>query len=256
MKKKALVLLSCLTFFVTGCSHTVLGDLKHFNIVDSYDISDESSMQNGMRTVVADQDAENEFLSYFFSYPSDKKIIDESTAEVFRETDESDETIVFLFQSGDQEYPKYAYGFKYSLNDWEIVGTFDQYEKGADVLDTFYDLNGGHTDEFGFLKPLMDYQDKKEIKDDNGSVIKVEYSSDSYEYGTYNSSGELYYDSKGRPLYRYYYVTDGSRYSFYLYDKKDSLEQYYDFGGMCYKGLDENPDIEIGIELDTYRFER
>ena len=32
--------------------------------------------------------------------------------------------------------------------------------------------------------------------------------------------------------------------------------QIFDFGGMAYKGLEENQDIEIGVDFKTYIFER
>ncbi|SDB21030.1 hypothetical protein SAMN02910298_00996 [Pseudobutyrivibrio sp. YE44] len=43
---------------------------------------------------------------------------------------------------------------------------------------------------------------------------------------------------------------------FYHYNNEDELTQIFDFGGMPYKGLEGNSDIEIGIGFDTYLFER
>ena len=65
----------------------------------------------------------------------------------------------------------------------------------------------------------------------------------------------FYYDSESRPLYRDYYVTNGGRISYYFYDE-NGLSMYFDFGGMAYKGMDSNPDIEIGVDMDVYIFDR
>jgi len=58
------------------------------------------------------------------------------------------------------------------------------------------------------------------------------------------------------PLYKVYYTTNGSRISYYLYNDKGEFTQFFDFGGMAYKGLDNNPDVEIGIDFETYIFKR
>ncbi len=86
--------------------------------------------------------------------------------------------------------------------------------------------------------------------------MKVEYSADSKEYGTYNSSGTVYYDERERPFYKSYYSTSGTRYTIYLYNTEGDLNQIFDFGGLPYKELEGDPSLDIGIDVTIYFFER
>ena len=108
---------------------------------------------------------------------------------------------------------------------------------------------------FDSIKPLLDYQEKTYVKDDN-KIVRVEYSSDPKEYGTYNSSGILYYDELERPFYKSYYSTSGTRYTIYLYNADGEVAQIFDFGFLPYKELEGDPSLDIGIDVTIYFFER
>ena len=100
------------------------------------------------------------------------------------------------------------------------------------------------------------YQDKYELTDtldDNGKLIKQEYLSDIDEYGTYDSSGTIFYDENEEPFYKYYYVTSGSRFTFYLRDN-GKLRWICDIGGMAYSAMEGNDDTEVGMLYKIYRF--
>ena len=246
------------TNYFVGADHVIVnadkyGIIKHISLSDLYDYEDDESLKNGMWARVDDANAEKEFLSYFFDDEADMKVIETSTSKVYLGQEDGENIFVFIVND---EYGNDAYGFRYSLDDAVIDGKYDKTKNGDELFDYMYSMDGEkylYTDD---LKPLLDYQEKNYVKDDDGSIVKVEYDSDAYEYGTYNSSGELYFDDKERPLYRLYYVTSGSRFCYYLYNDNDELVQIFDFGGMPYKGLEENPEIAIGVDLSTYIFER
>ena len=229
-------------------------DIKSVNLIDVYDFDDDSSLENGMHTLVTDEASEKEFLSYFFTDSSQYEVIEDACAEVCVGNAEDKNVFVSLVSDGKSEYPKEAYGLKYSPGDAVKEAKYNPYQEGGEVLVGIKSIDGEDYEYIDEITPLLDYQEKEYIRE-NGKLLKVEYSSDSEEYGTYNSSGTLYYDSNERPFYKSYYVTSGSKYMFYLYDEKGKLTQIYDFGGMAYKGLEENPDIEIGVDFKTYIFE-
>ena len=246
------------TNYFVGADHVVVnadkyGIIKHISLSDLYDYEDDESLKNGMWARVDDANAEKEFLSYFFDDAADMKVIETSTSKVYLGQEDGENIFVFIVND---EYGNDAYGFRYSLNDAVIEGKYDKTKNGDELFDYMYSLDGEKYFYTDALKPLLDYQEKNYVKDEDGSIVKVEYDSDAYEYGTYNSSGELYFDDKERPLYRLYYVTSGSRFCYYLYNDNDELVQIFDFGGMPYKGLEENPEIAIGVDLSTYIFER
>ena len=89
--------------------------------------------------------------------------------------------------------------------------------------------------------------------DDNGKLIKQEYLSDIDEYGTYDSSGTIFYDENEEPFYKYYYVTSGSRFTFYLRDN-GKIRWICDIGGMAYSAMEGNDDTEVGMLYKIYRF--
>lgn len=232
-----------------------LKDVRYISITDTYDTNDDLSLQRGMRTMVNDVDEENEFLSYFFRERSDVRTIEEESSIAFVGTSEDDNIFVFLAPIGDEKYPRYAYGFKYSMNNSQAVALFDPSANVDDIYNTICLPDGSAYEYAKLMKPLLDYQDKDFTYDENNNMVKVSYISDPEKYGTFNSSGVLFYDSQNRPLYREYYVTSGERISYYLYDENNPAV-YYDFGGMAYKGMDSNQDIEIGVDLDVYVFDR
>ena len=230
-------------------------DIKSISLLDLYDFDDDSSLENGMYTQVTDEASEEEFLSYFYNDDSQYEMIEDAGAEVYVGKVEDKNVFVSLVSNSKSEYPKEAYGFKYSPSDAVKEAKYIPYQEGIEVLDGIKSIDGKEYQYIDEIKPLLDYQEKEYIRED-GKIVKVEYSSDSEEYGTYNSSGTLYYDSQERPFYKSYYVTSGSKYMFYLYDEEGNLMQIFDFGGMSYKSLEENPDIEIGVDFKTYIFER
>lgn len=236
-----------------------LGEVKYLELCTTYDFDDEESLLNGTRTEVNSAQEEEEFFSFFVPENAEIEMVEDSSIRVYLGTIDNENIFVAFisYDDIDEEYPKMAYACKYSMNDATLEATFDTSVKGDKVFDAIYDPSGdGEYEKINCIKPLLDYQEKTYIENDEGQVVKVEYSSDSYEYGTYNSSGDVFFDEEGRPLYRDYYVTSGCRLSYYLYNEDDELVQIFDFGGMAYTGLDSNPDIEIGVLFDIYLFER
>ena len=102
-----------------------------------------------------------------------------------------------------------------------------------------------------YLDPLADHQDITYTKNEDGKLVKAEYSSDPKEYGTYDSTGVVYYDENERPVLKEYYTTSGNRYMAYVYEE-NKLVMICDFGGMAYKGMDDDPDTEIGMDFSIY----
>ena len=98
-----------------------------------------------------------------------------------------------------------------------IEAKLDPYPKGEEVFDEIISLDGARYRDVDWIRPLLDYQEKTYVKE-NGKIIRAKYSYDPQEYGTYNSSGTLYYDGQERHFYKNYHVTSGSRYTFYQYE--------------------------------------
>lgn len=231
-------------------------DMKYFCLSDTYDVDDDETLKRGMWGKFEDEKMEKEFLSFFFTDSAAMQVIEDSFSKVYMGNIDGEQIFVAEIKNDESEFPKSAYGFKYSLSDAVAEAQYDPSKKGEDVFDTLQSLDGKEYEYTDFLKPLLDYQEKNYIKDDNGVTIKVEYKSDAQEYGTYNSSGDLYLDKHGRGWCREYYVTSGKRFTYYFYNEDDELTQIIDFGGMPYKGLEENKDIAIGVDLKLYLFER
>ncbi len=231
-------------------------EVRYVSIIDSYDPNDQKTMENGMWTRLENAEDEKEFLSYFFTDPAGLKVTEEANAKLYMGTLDDKNVFVALMSYEDTEYPKDAYGFKYSLDNYEVVAKYDATKTGDEIYDTILSPDGSDYYNLDTLKPLLDYQKKEYFKDDNGKVVKVKYDSDPFEHGTYNSTGILYYDSKERPFYRDYMVTNGGRRCYYFYDGQGALSQILDFGGMPYKGMEGNDDISIGVDFEAYTFER
>lgn len=190
---------------------------------------------------------ENYDITYLSEDTNTKVILGENAFE---------NIFIFSINEDEKEYPKYIYAYKYSPDKALKVAKYDSSKKSDEVFDAIYSLDGRKWDCCEYIKPLLDYQEKEYVKNDKGEIIQVKYSMDYNEYGTFNSSGVVFYDKKGRPLYRDYYVTSGGKYIYYLYNENDELIQCFDFGGMSYGGLDEKGDIEIGGKFETYIFKR
>ena len=73
--------------------------------------------------------------------------------------------------------------------------------------------------EWGWWDEDIDYSGQIEFRyEENGQISTVEYFRSSYTHGTYDSSGTIYYDEKGRMIYNDHYVTHGGDSHIYLYD--------------------------------------
>ena len=226
--------------------------IRYSCLSDCYDYDNDISLQNGMRTIVNNLEEEKVFLSYFFLESEEKEVIVDNGIELNLRIDDNEEIAVFFLNQGDNEYPKWAYGFKYNTDSFAAVATYDASKKGIEMFDEIYSFDEEKFDAKILIKPLQDNQKADYVEEEN----KIVYSMDSQLYGTYNSSGELFLDENSRPLYKVYYTTNGTRISYYLYDSNGNLSHFYDFGGMAYKGLKNEYDIEIGIDLKVCIFEK
>lgn len=242
---------------LTTDKSTGYNDVRYLCMGDYYNPNDDLSMQRGMRAFVSNADDEKAFIDNFLNEERfTEKTINYSETKVIIGDKDDEEVFMFFINMNKEDYPKIAYGFKYSLNDSVNVAKYDLSKKGEELFDSMLSLDGEKYEKAYLIRPLLDYQKKEYIKDDEDRIIRIDYSSDPKTYGTYNSSGELYFDENEKPLYKVYYATNGTRISYYLYNDKGEFIQFFDFGGMAYKGLDNNPDVEIGIDFETYIFDR
>ncbi len=231
-------------------------DVKYVSLTDEFDYEDDDTLKNGMCMEIEDSVSENQFLSLFFEESVEKKIIEDSKSKVYIGKNKDRNVFVAVINGLNGEYPKYAYGFKYPECNAVTKAKYDPTKKGEDVFDAIFNLDGTVYENIEVMKPLLDYQEKEYIRNKDNKIEKVKYHSDPNVYGTYNDEGEVFFDKKGRPWFRDYYMTSGTKFSYYLYNEEDELIQYFDFGGMAYKGLEENNDIAIGVDFETYIFER
>ena len=227
--------------------------VKCVSLCDLYDYEDDLSLQNGVYSVITDSESEEAFWAYFYTESDSFDVIEEADAKILKGSSDGKNVFVAFLGENDAGYPKYAYGFKYSPDDAIVEAKYDSSKKGDEIFDEVYSLNGEKYDLFDLVKPLLDYQEKTYVKDNN-KIVKVEYSADPKEHGTYNSSGTVYYDEQERPFYKSYYSTSGTRYTIYLYNTEGDLNQIFDFGGLPYKELEGNPSLDIGIDVTIYFF--
>jgi len=65
----------------------------------------------------------------------------------------------------------------------------------------------------------MEYRSRITLDYRNDDTLKMmDYSFSWSGYGTWDSSGKIYYDQLGRMAYMHYYVTHGTHYGYYLYE--------------------------------------
>jgi len=204
--------------------------IKIYNYLDNTDVKNENKLLNSMRSVVNDHSEESDFIGSFIENPENAIFAENPAYKIIRDMSEDESSIVFLIKGEDSEYPEIAYGLRF--------------EESKAVDSSEYPL----TD---YMEPLADHQDVTVIKDESGKTVKAEYSTDPKEYGTYDSTGVVYYDESGRPVLKEYYTTSGNRYMAYVYEENE-LVMICDFGGMAYKGMDDDPDTEIGIDFSIY----
>ena len=202
--------------------------IKIYNYLDNTDAKNEDKLLNSMRSVVNDHSEESDFIGSFIENPENAIFAENPAYKIIRDMSEDESSVVFLIKGEDSEYPEIAYGLRF-----EESKSVDE----ASVTD--------------YLDPLADHQDITYTKNEDGKLVKAEYSSDPQEYGTYDSTGVVYYDESERPVLKEYYTTSGNRYMAYVYED-DKLVMICDFGGMAYKGMDDDPDTEIGMDFSIY----
>ena len=95
-------------------------DITYISLTASYDKEDESSLQRGMCTEVNNADEEKDFLAYFFDESSDPEVIEGAGSTAFVGTVGDEKVFVLLIHNGESTYPEYAYGFRYSTNDYRL----------------------------------------------------------------------------------------------------------------------------------------
>jgi hypothetical protein len=85
-----------------------------------------------------------------------------------------------------------------------------------------YDANGNLQNIIGNKGQQNDAKNEVTLSyQNNGLLSTVCYSRPESTYGTFDFSGDIYYDANGRMIYRTYYVTHGPQYVFYLYNGED-----------------------------------
>ncbi len=170
-------------------------------MTDTYDYEDDSTLKNGMCMEIKDSVSENQFLSYFFKASPEKVMVEDNKSKVYIGKENGKDIFVAIINDKeDQDYPKYAYGFKYSTSDSVIEAKYDTSKKGEDIFDAIYSLDGTKYPEADFIKPLSE-------------------------------DHEVFFDKEGRPWYRDYYMTSGRGISYNLYNEDDEL---YAQGADCF----------------------
>lgn len=224
--------------------------IKLYSYCDVIDLKNEKDLLNSVRTTVNDSLEEEEFISRFIGKTDTEIIADNSVLKIVKDESEENSSIIFFIKNVDLIYPEIAYGLRFCENmaKDEALLTAD---KDADIFGRIHSLDGSEYSLIDYLKPLTNYQSVTFYRNEDNKLIKAEYNSDPEEYGTYNSTGVLYYDEKEQPILKEYYSTEGTRYMAYIYDD-NNLAMICDFGGMAYKGLEGFPETEIGMDFKVY----
>lgn len=84
--------------------------------------------------------------------------------------------------------------------------TFDENIAGVNVFGSLLDLQGEAYQGREYMQPLQDYYTVEYTRDSDNKIISASYNVDSDEYGTFNSSGELFYDVNANVFYRRYKI--------------------------------------------------
>jgi len=89
---------------------------------------------------------------------------------------------------------------------------------------------------------------------ENGKLILLNYGYHFANHGTWESSGEIYYDEQGRMIYRDYYITHGTHYCIYLYEGESKRPwAYIELCSMPYT-VQDNVGYG-GAETSVYLFQ-
>jgi hypothetical protein len=224
--------------------------IELYNYRDIIDVKNEEDLLSSMRTVINDSSEEEAFAARFIDDLETATITDNSVIKIVREEFDENCSIVFFIKNENFDYPEIAYGIRFDEKKAkeEALLTIDE---DKDVFDRICALDGAEYDLIDFLKPLTDYQDITYYRSEENKLIKAEYASDDQIYGTYNSTGVLYYDENERAILREYYTTSGNRFLSYIYDD-EKLTMICEFGGRAYKGLDDSSETEIGMDFMVY----
>lgn len=225
---------------------------------DSYqytDVNDMASLECGLRTTASTKSEETDFINSFvpdcnpigkYSHPLADVLVYEKEAKTY--------FVFFISQSESSPYPKTAMLCKLDTGNMKPEAILAPDDEKKNDFSYYYNNGTAYTDENNLLNPYHDKYEYTDTTDDNGKLIKQEYTSDMDVYGTYDSTGVIYYDENEDPFFKYYYVTSGSRFTFYLRDN-EKLKWICDIGGMAYSGMEGNDDIEIGTLFKIYRYE-
>lgn len=231
--------------------------IKLYSYSENADMKNDEDLSESMRTLI-NSSSEEEFIAMFLDDNESKTIVENSVYKMEMGELGDKNSIVFIIKNEEHEYPQIAYGLSYYESKVKNEAIISETVPGADSSGTKLDiferikaLDGTEYWGIDFLKPLNAYQDISYIRDNEGKLIKAEYSSDSQVYGSYNSEGVLYYDADENPELKRYYTTGGTRYMAYVYDE-NKLIMICDFGGNPYKSLDDNPNIELGMDFKIY----
>lgn len=231
--------------------------IKLYSYSENADMKNDEDLSESMRTLI-NSSSEEEFIAMFLDDNESKTIVENSVYKMEMGELGDKNSIVFIIKNEEHEYPQIAYGLSYYESKVKNEAIISETVPGADSSGTKLDiferikaLDGTEYWGIDFLKPLNAYQDISYIRDNEGKLIKAEYSSDSQIYGSYNSEGVLYYDADENPELKRYYTTGGTRYMAYVYDE-NKLIMICDFGGNPYKSLDDNPNIELGMDFKIY----
>ena len=230
------------------------GKIYCYDSEENYDYNDDSSLKNGIRKMVNNSEEEKEFIDSIFDSGEQYRSYEypESTVYLYDSDDES--KFVFVTNHKETEYSKEVYGIIVDKKELELEARYDADSTAENIFDNLLALNGKDYSYADCLRPYAEYQETYDYVTKNNQTVSYRYEHDSQIYGTYNSSGIVYvYDNKA--CYKEYYVTSGSKSIYYIYNENGQLSILCDFGGMAYKGMEDNPDTEIGFPFKVYYFE-
>ena len=224
--------------------------IKVYNY-DRFATNNEEDFKKSMRNVINDASEEQEFIKRFIGENADTTVFENSVYKMVTSESGDKESIVFFVKGEESVYPELAFGLQFDKSEAANEAMLTD-ETDKEIFDRITALDGSEYALTDLLRPLTDYQEINYVRDANNKLVKAEYQADPKKYGTYNSTGTLYYDENERPVMKSYYVTSGSADMIYVYDDNGELEMICEFGGMPYGPLEEYPGAEIGFKFSIY----
>ena len=224
--------------------------IKVYNY-DRFATSNEEDFKKSMRNVINDASEEQEFIKRFIGENADTTVSENSVYKMVTSESGDKESVIFFVKGEDSVYPELAFGLQFDKSEAANEAMLTD-ETDKEIFDRITALDGSEYALTDLLRPLTDYQEINYVRDANNKLVKAEYQADPEKYGTYNSTGTLYYDENERPVMKSYYVTSGSADMIYVYDDNGELEMICEFGGMPYGPLEEYPGAEIGFKFSIY----